>query len=345
MKTSAARGAALRDVDLPRCGPDDLLLKVRAASICGTDLHIYSWNAWAERTVRPPLVFGHELAGEVVEAGRNVRGFRAGDGVSVESHVPCGRCYQCEHDLMHICDNLEILGVHRPGAFAEYVAIPAICAWKNLPGTTAEVATVLEPMGNAVHAVSEAGVENKAVAVFGCGPTGLFTVAAAKAMGASSVYAVDVNRTRLAMAGRLGADELFEGADPDVAARLAVAAGGHGLDVAFDMSGSPAAITHAIRSLRKGGTFVAFGLPKQPAEIDLANEIIMKGRRILGIVGRHMFETWRTMERLLESGRLDPARVVTHRYGLSRFEEAFETLTSPDHVCGKIVMFPSESLS
>src|SRR6185436_5687817 len=252
LKPAAAPGAVIGDVELPRCGPRDLLLRVRATSICGTDVHIWSWNDWARTTVKPPLVLGHEAAGEVVEVGRDVTGFRAGDCVSIESHLPCGDCVQCRGDRMHICDRLQILGVHRQGTFAEYLSVPAVCAWKNAPGTPAEVASILEPLGNAVHAASEAEVRDKKVVVFGCGPTGLFGVMAARAMGAASVFAVDVNRDRLAMAKGLGADELFDGALPELPQTIVKQAGGAGADAAFEMSGSPAAIATGLRSLRKG---------------------------------------------------------------------------------------------
>jgi len=340
LKPSAAPGAVIADVELPRCGPADLLLRVRATSICGTDVHIWSWNDWARTTVRPPLVLGHEVAGEVVDVGRDVAGFRSGDFVSVESHLPCGDCAQCRGDRMHICDRLQILGVHRQGTFAEYLSVPAICAWKNAPGTPAEVASILEPLGNAVHAASEADVKNRKVVVFGCGPTGLFAVMAAKAMGAASVFAVDVNRDRLAMAKSLGADELFDGALPDLPQLIARQAGGAGADAAFDMSGSPSAISAALRSLRKGGTLIAFGLPKLPVQVDWSNDLILPGRRILGVVGRHMFRTWETMQRLLDEGKLDPRPVITHRYRLSEFGEAFGALTSGTAAVGKAVMVP-----
>lgn len=340
LKPAPVPGAVIVDVEMPRCGPADLLLRVRATSICGTDVHIWSWNDWARTTVRPPLVLGHEVAGEVVEVGRDVTGFEVGDAVSVESHLPCGACVQCRDDRMHICDRLQILGVHRQGTFAEYLSVPAICAWRNAPGTPAEVASILEPLGNAVHAASEAEVRDRKVVVFGCGPTGLFAVMAARALGAASVFAVDVNRDRLAMARSVGADEVFDGALPDLPAVLAAQAGGAGADAAFDMSGSPAAITVALRSLRKGGTLIAFGLPKSPVQVDWSNDLILPGRRILGVVGRHMFRTWGTMQRLLDEGKLDPRPVITHRYRLSEFGAAFGALTSGTAAVGKAVMIP-----
>ncbi len=340
LKAKAAPGAELQDIDVPRCGPGDVLLKVRATSICGTDLHIYKWDGWAQSVIKPPLVFGHEIAGEVVEAGSKVEGLEAGDLVSVESHIPCGKCYQCRHDLRHICDNLKIVGVHRPGGFADFISIPAVCAWKNPADMKPEIAALLEPLGNAVYAASEAKVAGQVVAIFGCGPAGLFTVGAAKALGAVKVIAIDVNPKHLQMAKPMGADELLDGADPALEEKLASECHGSGLDIAIDMSGNHKAIVKAIRSLRKGGTFVAFGIPPGPIELNLANDVILPGRRILGIVGRHMFQTWELMQRLMESGKLDPSPIITHRYPLAEFEEAITTRGSTDAVVGKVIMTP-----
>jgi threonine 3-dehydrogenase len=335
MKSAPAPGATLGQIDVPTIGPADVLIRVRATSICGTDLHIYHWNAWAQCQIRPPLVFGHEFHGEVIETGRDVRNVRAGDLVSVESHVPCQRCYQCTHGLMHICDELKIIGVHRPGCFAQFVAVPALCAWTN-----SEVASLMEPMGNSVHLVSEANVTGKSVAIFGCGPAGLFAAGFARAKGAATIYAVDINKHRLELARAVGVDETLDGADPDVAGRLVRASGGSGLDVALEMSGSAKAIANALRSLKKGGAFFAFGLPARAVEIDLANEVIMKGRRIVGIVGRRMFEDWEQMQKLLDEGKFDPRPIITHRFRLAEFEQAIATIGQDGVKCGKVVLFP-----
>lgn len=340
MKKTAGLGTSIENVDVPACGPEDVLLKVKAASICGTDLHIYKWDSWAQSVIKPPLILGHEIAGEVVQVGARTEGLSVGDLVSVESHLPCGKCYQCRHDLRHICDNLKIVGVHRPGGFAEYVSIPAVCAWKNPPGTDPSIAALLEPLGNAVYAASEAQVVGQNVAVFGCGPAGLFTVAAAKALGAVKVIAVDVNPRHLEMAASMGADELLDGADPSLMERLESHRGGAGLDIAIDMSGAHKAIVTAIRSLRKGGTFVAFGIPPGPIELNLANDVILTGRRILGIVGRHMFRTWELMQRLIEGGKLDPTPIITHRYRLPDFDEAIRVRASTDARVGKVILTP-----
>jgi len=276
----------------------------------------------------------------VVEVGRNVRRFKTGDRVSVESHVPCGTCYQCTHGMMHICDNLKIFGVHRDGSYASYVSVPQVCAWKQTNPLPIEIGTMMEPMGNAVHAASAAKVRGKTVAVFGCGPTGLFAVNCCKAMGAEKIYAIDVNRHRMALATAMGAHEVLDGADPDLPATLVRKSGGFGLDVAFEMSGHTGAIANAFKSLKKGGTFVAFGIPPRPVEIDWANEVILKGRTVLGIVGRLMFETWEEMQTLLDQGKLDPRPVVTHKFKLEEYESAFREIAAKDSKCGKVVLLP-----
>lgn len=339
VKESAAPGAKLKQVPVPDAGCDDLLIKVRATSICGTDLHIYDWDNWAQSVIRPPLTFGHEFTGEIVECGSNVDSFRVGDVVAVESHVPCGTCPQCTHGRRHICDALKIIGIHRDGCFAEYVSIPAVCAWKIPASMPRETGSIMEPLGNAVHAVSAAGVRGRRIVVFGCGPTGLFTIATARACDAAQIVAVDVNPGRLELSKRVGAHEVLQpGADTADRAHAIVGAGG--ADVVFEMSGNPKAMQDALRTVRKGGTYVAFGISPQPVEIDLSNLVILRGITILGVVGRRMFETWEDMQRLLDSGKLDPTPVITHRMPLKDFDRAIATLRSRDEPCGKIVLLP-----
>lgn len=340
VKKSAAPGLTLSDVDIPAFGPTDVLVKVLATSICGTDLHILNWDAWAQSQMKPPIVVGHEFAGEVVEIGARVERLKRGDRVAVESHVPCGACPQCENGRRHICDNLKIIGVHRDGSFAHFIAVPEVCAWKHSAGLAPEIATLMEPMGNAVHAVTEAGVKDRTVAVFGCGPAGLFAINCAKALDAAAIFAIDVNPHRLALARKMGASETLDGGAPDLAATLAKRGGGHGIDVALEMSGHPTAVTNAFQALKKGGVFVAFGIPPRPIEIDWGNDVILKGRKVLGIVGRLMFETWEQMQRLMDSGRLDPRPAITHRHRLDEFQKAFDTLQERESKAAKIVLTP-----
>jgi len=325
-------------MEIPTPGPDEVLLKVRATSICGTDLHIYNWDTWAQSSIRPPLVFGHEFGGEVIDVGRNVRTLRPGDLVSVESHVPCGSCHQCTHGMRHICDKVQIIGIDRAGCFADFVAIPEVCAWKNSVPLAPEIASIMEPLGNAVHAVSAANVRGKSVAVFGCGPTGLFAISVARAHEAAKILAVDINPKRLNLARSAGAHILYDGAAQDLVSQIREESGGYGVDVTLEMSGSPKAIPSGLRCLKNGGTFVAFGIPSRPVELDFANDVILKGRTILGVVGRLMFETWEEMQRLLDSGKLDPAPIITHRFPLAEFEKAFSVLQSGE--AGKVVLIP-----
>ena len=340
VKETAAPGLKWADRDIPTVGPTDILVRVQATSICGTDLHILNWDAWAQSQMKPPVVIGHEFTGEIVETGPGVGRLKRGDRVAVESHVPCDDCPQCKNGRRHICDNLKIIGVHRDGSFAQFIAVPEVCAWKLSSDLPPEIATLMEPMGNAVHAVTEAGVKDRAVAVFGCGPAGLFAINCAKALDAAAIFAVDVNAHRLALAKKMGASETFEGNDPDLAATLAKRGGGHGLDVAFEMSGHVTAVANAFKALKKGGTFVAFGIPPRPIEVDWGNEVILKGRKVLGIVGRLMFETWEQMQRLLDSGRLDPRPAITHRHKLDEFQRAFDTLQARESTAAKIVLTP-----
>jgi threonine 3-dehydrogenase len=331
VKREARHGLAMEDRDVPSPGAGEVLLKVKAASVCGTDVHIFNWDAWAQNNLRPPLTIGHEFAGEVVAAGPGIERARIGDFASVESHIPCLRCDLCRSDRMHICTNQTIFGVHRDGGFAEFVTVPEICLWLHRKPIEPAHAAIMEPLGNAVHAVSEAGVEGARCIVFGCGPAGVFTVMVARALGAASVYAVDIDPGRREMAREAGADETFDGADPRLADRV------RELDVAFEMSGAQAALDAALKMLRHGATIVAFGLPGGSLPL---KDIILSGRRVLGIVGRHMFKTWILMQKLLDEGRLRPEQAITHRFPLAEFAKAFQSIVDKNVRTGKVVLIP-----
>lgn len=337
-KTGPGPGMKLERVPVPSIGPTDVLLRVKATSICGTDLHIYDWDPWAQTNLKTPLTVGHEFCGEVVEAGRDVRRLKAGDFVSVESHIPCGQCPQCLRDLMHICDRVKIFGIDRDGSYAEFVSVPEICGWKHGRPMEPELASIMEPLGNAVHVADTAPTKGADLAIFGCGPQGLFAIAVARAEGAKRIFAVEPNPNRRELALRMKPDEILGDGDP--VAALKDRTGGSGVDVVFEMSGAPAAFKAGLRCLRPGGTLIAFGIPGRPIEIDLDSDIIMKGRRVIGVVGRHMFRTWEKMQALLDSGRLDPRPVITHRLKLSEVEKGFAAIRSKTEVCGKVVMFP-----
>jgi threonine 3-dehydrogenase len=338
VKESAGPGAAIRELPVPVPGPGEILVRVDAASVCGTDLHIERWNAWAEENFGPPpLVFGHEMAGTVVARGPGAQSVRMGDLVAAESHIVDWTCYQCRTGRAHVCRQLRILGVHVPGSFAEYVTIPERNAWVT-EGLSAEVAALQEPMGNAVHAIFVEEIAGLAVAVLGCGPIGLMAIAIARLAGARHIYATDVNPERLEMAERMGADEAID-ARADVAARLLQLTDDEGVDVVLEMSGSEAALHQGLAAVTNGGRVSLLGTHTAPVTLDLSAEVIFKALRVYGITGRRLFETWYRTTALLEEG-LDLSPIITHRLPLSEFARAFE-LVAAGHA-GKIVLLPQE---
>jgi threonine 3-dehydrogenase len=340
MKKEKKPGAVITQTDPPSLGPTDLLIKVKATSICGTDVHIYNWDGWASSRVNPPLIFGHEFCGEVVETGSLVKDFSPGDFVSAESHIPCGHCYQCRNNQMHICQNLKILGVDTNGCFAQYAVIPEICAWKNPPDMSLEVASIQEPLGNAVYATLAEEITGKSIAVFGCGPSGLFSVGVAHASGAWPVISIIKHEFRRKIAEDMGATYIFQAGKEDIEMEIFKATQEQGVDVVLEMTGNPEAFQQAFRVVKKGGRITLFGIPSQPVSLDLAKEIIFKGVRVHGINGRKMYETWYRMRSLLKSGKLNPLPVITHRFPLSEFEKAMQTMVAKDRRCGKVVLFP-----
>ncbi|MBI4423294.1 MAG: L-threonine 3-dehydrogenase [Elusimicrobia bacterium] len=337
-KTGPGPGAKLCKVDDPRPAADELLVRVRRASICGSDMAIYHWNSWAPNRFPAPMVFGHEFCGEVVEAGSATRDFAKGDFVSVESHVYCGLCYQCRNGQRHVCQRLKIIGVDCPGGFAELARVPARCAWKHPDESIAEIGSLMEPLGNAVYATLIEEVVGRSVVVLGCGPQGLFAIAVAKASGAKPIIAVEGAPYRRRLATRMGADVLIDPASADPARGVLTAAGPGGADVVLEMSGSPAAISLGLKVLRSGGRLTAFGIPPGTLAIDWASDVVFKGIRIYGVAGREIFQTWYTTERLLRTGAIDVRPVITHVFPAKDYERAFKTMASKDKRCGKVVL-------
>ncbi|MBI2343899.1 MAG: alcohol dehydrogenase catalytic domain-containing protein [Deltaproteobacteria bacterium] len=340
VKERPGAGACYTDVDRPIPSSHQVLVRVRAASFCGTDLHIYKWTPWAESRIHPPMVFGHEFAGDVVDVGAQVERIRVGDHIAAESHLPCFECYQCRTGAMHICQNLQILGVDRPGCFAEYVAIPEICAVHTDPALPWEIATLQEPFGNSVYAVTEAAVMGKRVAIFGDGPTGIFATAVARAFGATQIFCVGLQPYRLALLRHYAPDRIFDAAQDAPVEQILQATRGLGVDVVLEMSGAEAAIHQGFRVVRKGGTFVAFGLPAAPIPINFADELIFKGIQIKAINGRQMFATWEQVQNLLLSGRVDLRPVITHTFPMAAIDTAMQLLTGQEAKAGKIVLTP-----
>lgn len=340
MKREPALGAEFVTVDIPEPSDSDVLVRVIATSICGTDAHIYKWDGWSQSRIKRPIIFGHEFGGEVVKVGRNVRGVKVGDYISAESHIPCGHCKVCKNGQMHICTNLKILGVDTQGCFAEYVVVPEICIWKNKKDIPAHIAAIQEPLGNSVYATLSADIAGSSVAIFGDGPAGLFSTGVASTCGASRVFLLGTYDFNLAIGKKMGADETINVRNGDgYIEHIRSVTDGDGVDVVLEMSGSEKAIQDGFRVLRKGGTFVAFGIPSDEIRLNFSDAIIFKGVNIIGINGREMFRTWFRMKGLLESKRLNPEPVITHQIPFEKFRDGFELMIdTKDHKAAKIVM-------
>ncbi len=321
----------------PRCGPLDVVIRVHHAGVCGTDLHIADWNEWAQGRIRPPLVVGHEFAGEIVQVGEDVGdALTVGQHVTAEGHIVCGHCRQCRTGNAHICQNTQIIGVDRDGAFAEYVAMPAINVMP-LDGIATTVGAIMDPLGNAFHTVLSASeLPGSTVLVLGCGPIGCFAVGIARAAGAAKVLASDPNENRLTLAQRMGAQVLLDPKRDDVVARVREETNGEGVDLVCEMSGHPNAVRQAFRAARLGGRVNLLGLPEEAVPVHLTEDVIFKGLTIYGVIGRRMFETWHQMRRFLSTGLLDPTPVITHEFPLEEIDQALSAIRSG--AAGKVIL-------
>lgn len=326
------------DAERPSIGRHEVLVKVKVTSVCGTDHHIYEWDEWAKARIRPPRIIGHEFAGEVVEAAPDVTSCSVGQRVVAESHIACGKCYQCRTGNSHICERLAILGVDVDGSFAEYVKIPEHNAWPIPTEVPLETASILEPLGNAVHAAFAADFAGNDVTIFGCGPVGLSAVALTSTFGALSVTAVDINDYRLKLAGQMGATRTINPKGIDPVAEVHKDTGGRGAGVVLEMSGNEQAIKDAFRAVRNGGTVILFGIPSNEVQLNIADDFIFKEAHVRGIVGREMFNTWYKLEAILKSGRLNLKPLITHRMALNQLEDAMKLVGTGN--CGKIVLTP-----
>ena len=335
VKDKPIRGATLTDLSIPLIGDNDLLVKVQAAAICGTDVHIYQWNEYASARIKLPLLFGHEYAAEVVEVGKNVTNFKKGDRVAAETHVPCGHCYQCTTGLQHICTNMKILGVHVDGAFAEYAVLPAVCAWKLDAAISYEIGATMEPFGIGVHALSKTKPAGKKVIVFGCGPIGIYAQMVAKLSGAEYVVGVDLTQERLDLAKKMGTDFVINARERDVVEEVARLTRRTGLDIVIELTGNKVVANDAAKTLRRGGELVLVGLFSGPVEIDLVNNVIYKEANVYGVTGRIMWDTWWSAQSMILSGRIDLSPVITHHFALEEFDQALQLAESAK--AGKIV--------
>jgi len=333
VKPSAAPGFVLTNVPEPKIRDDEVLIRVRRAGVCGTDVHIYEWDAWAQGRIKPPLVVGHEFAGEVAQVGRLVTDVREGDRVTAEGHIVDGRCLLCRTGNAHVCPYTKIIGVDRDGCFAEYIAMPATNVWHLDDATSFDIGGIHDPMGNAFHTALTADIPGASVLVTGCGPIGLFAIGICKAAGASHIIATDLNEKRLVLARQMGAHHAIR---PEQAAEVIRRhTEGLGVDVVLEMSGVAPAIHQAFDLVRVGGRVQMLGIPAKPMEVNFATEVIFKGITIYGVVGRRMYDTWHKMTRFLRSGIFDPTPVITHRFPLEAADEAIRAIKSGE--AGKVI--------
>lgn len=334
VKRHAERGLWLEDVPMPKVGVNDVLIRVDRTGICGTDVHIYEWDAWAQRTIPVPMVVGHEFVGEIVEVGSNVSDFHAGEIVSGEGHVVCGRCRNCLAGRRHLCPKTQGIGVNRPGAFAEYIALPMTNVWHHHDGIDRDIASIFDPFGNAVHTALAFPVLGEDVLITGAGPIGLMAAAVVRHAGARFVVVTDVNPWRLELARRMGATRTVDVRTetlPQVQAELGMV---EGFDVGLEMSGNADAFRDMLRNMAHGGKIAMLGIPTADISIDWT-QVVFNMLTIHGIYGREMYETWYKMTVMLQSG-LDISPVITHRLHYTQYEQGFAAMRSGQS--GKVIL-------
>jgi len=334
VKAKAERGIWLKDIDKPVPGHNDVLIRIHRTAICGTDIHIYEWDEWASRTIPVPLAVGHEFYGEIVEFGSEVRGFEIGDRVSAEGHITCGVCRNCRAGRRHLCMNTIGVGVDRAGAFADYLAVPAFNVFKLPDAISDEMASILDPLGNATHTALSFDLVGEDVLITGAGPIGIMAVAIAKFAGARHIVITDVNDYRLELARKMGATATLNVTRQSVADTMKSLGMEEGFDVGLEMSGNPSAFHDMLENMHHGGKIALLGIPPSDTSIDWT-KVIFKGLIIKGIYGREMFETWYKMSSMLQSGlMIEP--IITHRFSLDDYQEAFELMASGQ--TGKVIL-------
>jgi threonine 3-dehydrogenase len=315
---------------------NEVLIKVLATAICGTDYHIYSWDEWSQKRIKPPITMGHEFAGEVIKVGKNVNRVKLGDIVSAETHIVCDECEFCRSGKGHICQNTKIIGVDTDGSFAEYVKLPAQNLVINDKNVDPRFLSIQEPLGNAVHTILHFDIIGRTVAIVGCGPIGLMAVNIAKAVGASKIIALEVNEYRRNLAKELGADVIINPLEEDVISRVLEETDGLGVDVVGEFSGNKQAIEQAFKYVKLGGKMSMLGIPSRNIEIDLSNDVVFKGITIYGVTGRIMYDNWHQVKGLIK--HLDLEKIVTHTFKLNEVEKAMEVMKSGNS--GKIALLP-----
>lgn len=339
VKEKNTPGAEYRtDLAVPEITADQVLVKVHAVAICGTDMHIYDWTEYARTRVTTPMVFGHEFSGEIVKIGERVSNYKIGDRVAGETHIPCMNCEMCRTGYMHICEDMKIIGVQETGAFADYIPVDKNCLWKLKDEFDYKVGAVLEPMGVAVHGVLSGDVGGKVVVILGCGPIGLFAIAAAKGSGAAKVIAMDVFDKKLEVASKVGADVLVNSRTQDLKQIVLDNNNGNLADVVIDYTGNQAAISAGFKALKKRGRFTFVGLANGSVSLDINNDIIYKEAIVNGVTGREMYKTWYDCDRLIEQGCMHVADIIGGEFKYSEFNEAFSAIKAG--VPGKILLIP-----
>jgi threonine 3-dehydrogenase len=334
VKSQAAQGLWLEDIPEPTIGINDVLIRVRYAGICGTDVHIYQWDDWAQKTIQVPMAIGHEFVGEVVQIGSNVNDFFPGDIVSGEGHVVCGRCRNCMAGRRHLCANTQGVGVNRAGAFAEYISLPMTNIWRHHPGIDQEVAAIFDPFGNAVHTALSFPVLGEDVLITGAGPIGIMAIPVARHAGARHIVITDMNPFRLDLARRMGATIAVNPAETSLTEVQKQLGMQEGFDVGMEMSGNPAALKDMIANMSHGGKIAILGIPSKEMPMDW-RQVIFNMITIKGIYGREMYDTWYKMSVMIESG-LDISPVITHRFAFEDFQQGFDAMISGQ--TGKVVL-------
>ncbi len=334
VKAKAERGIWMEDIGLPEVGHNDVLIKINQTAICGTDIHIFKWDDWAQATIPVPLAIGHEFCGEIVECGSEVKGFEIGDRVSAEGHITCGVCRNCRAGRRHLCMNSVGVGVNRPGAFAEFLSVPAFNVFK-LPATISDdMASILDPLGNATHTALSFDLVGEDVLITGAGPIGIMATAIARYAGARHVVVTDINDYRLGLATEMGATRALNVTRESIDDTMQELGMEEGFDVGMEMSGNPQAFQDMLRTMHHGGKIALLGIPPEEMSIDW-NQVIFKGLIIKGVYGREMFETWYKMSSMLQSGlNIDP--IITHHFDIDDFQPAFELMESGQS--GKVIL-------
>ena len=334
VKNKAERGIWMDDIETPAVGHNDVLIKVNRSAICGTDIHIYQWDDWAKSTIPLPLAIGHEFSGKIVECGSEVKGYGIGDRVSAEGHITCGFCRNCRAGRRHLCMNTAGVGVSRPGAFAEYIAVPAFNVFK-LPDTISDdMASILDPLGNATHTALSFDLVGEDVLITGAGPIGIMAVAIARYAGARHIVITDINDYRLDLARAMGASKTLNVTRESIDATMNELGMEEGFDVGMEMSGNADAFRDLLRTMHHGGKVAILGIPPDEMSIDWT-QVIFKGLILKGVYGREMFETWYKMASMLQSGLIiEP--IITHHFGIDEFQPAFDLMESGQS--GKIIL-------